>query len=732
MSVHRFGFLALIALLLVPGCSKDGDDVTNIINSLFRGSLNVTADGGGAFGGPGASAGNGGNLVVSSGHNLLVGVNAPPLAPPLPAAPTTGTPVVSWTDDQTIDTGNAILNGNVTAATTGFAATLTVTTGDLVINGTLTGADNGIFETPLVLDVPAGTVWISGTIRTGRVDGVNNGDEGAPVEIHALRIIFTGTIDARGENGGAGFGGDGGFLTFDTEGIGTGPTSQILAGGTINLSGGNATGPNPLGGDAGDFLSYGTVASTGAIHISGTQFTFTGGSANGSGVVTGGNGGDLDLQGDAGVFFNGAYSGAGGDATATGGDAQGGEGGTLFVNDLAIVDSGPVAIFGAVNVSGGSANGGSTVNAAGGNAGTFDARSGSDVNLGGGTFLHRGGVSTGSGGHGALASFSTGELAGESGDIYFDALLDVSDGSGGETVASATAGFIDFDTIQGDIQISGTLISNGGHGSNDADITSGPSEGGTIAAGCGPGGGSITIRATIRANGGSDSNGADDNDGAAGGLIQFLIASSSGSIYLDPGSLLQADGGNAAGVSPAPFGGDGGQIQLLTGGGSIVEGMIGGNISMRGSVAARGGAGLALVGSFGGFGGEILVDSDSLFSVGGGADGRGGDITLHVGAIIDVSGGSAGSGGDALNDGILFSVTSPVAVTLDSDGIDSDDPGENGIVRNFGTIIARGVGPGSIGGDVLFDGLDSSLNPGPLPGFLDLTGAAQLGDFLSQ
>jgi hypothetical protein len=232
-------------------------------------------------------------------------------------------------------------------------------------------------------------------------------------------------------------------------------------------------------------------------------------------------------------------------------------------------------------------------------------------------------------------------------------------------------------------------------------------------------------------NGGSDSDDSDDNDGANGGLIQFLVSNSTGSIYLDPGSLLQSDGGDAGGGSPAPFGGNGGQIQLLTGGGSVGDATAGGNISMRGTIASRGGVGLSLVGSLGGFGGEILADSDSVISSGGG-DGRGGDITLHSGAVIDASGGPAGSGGDALNDGFPSSVLGPVAVTLDADGLDSDDPAENGIVLNLGTVIAQGVGAGSIGGDVLFDGLDSGLSPGPSPGFLDATGVAADGDFLSQ
>ena len=732
MSHHRLGFLSLLALLLVPGCSDSGSDGDTIINSLFRGSLNITANGGGSSGASGSTAGNGGSLSVTSGRNLFVGVNPPPLSPALPSVPATGTPVVSWTDTQTLSSGNAVINGNVTAATTGFDATLNVTTGDLIINGTLTSADNGAFETGIVINVPAGTVWIRGTIRTGRVDGVNNGDEAGLLTIFAQRIIFTGTIDGRGEDGAAGIGGDGAFVTFDTEASGLDATSQFLSGGSIDLSGGDATGASPLAGDGGIFFTYSTVAANGAVHIHGTRFTCNGGSATGSALVDGGRGGSLDLQANAGVFFNATFSGAGGSAFASSGNSTGGPGGGFFANDTAFADSGPTSVFGSINISGGQATGASGVAPDGGNAGSVLIQSGTDVNLGAGTLSQRGGDTSGSGGEGGNASFSAGQLTGSAGDIYFDTVLNVSDGSGGETVAGGTAGFIDFDTIQGDIQLSGTLIANGGHGSNDSAIAIGPSAGGTVAAGTGPGGGSITIRATIRANGGSDSDGSDDNDGAAGGLIQFFCANPTGSVTLDPGSLLQADGGDADGVTPAPFGGDGGQVQLITAGGISADGTVGGNISMRGTMAARGGAGLNLVGSFGGFGGEILVDSDSSLSVAGGADGRGGDITLHAGATIDASGGPGGSGGDGLNDGITLSVTAPVAVTFDADGLDLDDPGENGVVRNLGLILSRGIGAGAFGGDVLFDGLDAALIVGPAPGTLDLFGAGDLGDFLSQ
>jgi len=735
MTVKRAGMMALLTLSMIGGCNKkSGDDIT-IINSLFRGGLNYSANGGIASGNAASAfGGNGGNLGVNPRGNIFVGVNPPTLTPALPSVPNTGTLVTSWTDVQTIDSGNALINGAITAGTTGFQATLNVSTGDLVLNGSLTSADNGGTETDLLINVPAGTAWIRGNIRTGRVDGVSSGDFGGRVTITALRIIFTGTIDTRGEDDPAGFAGNGGTVIFNTEGVGTGQTSQLLVGGTMTLSGGGATGADASAGNGGTFLSYITDVSNGAIHIEGTSFVLDGGSASGTGSVSGGSGGYLDLQGNAGVFFDATFSGNGGSASSSDGDAFGGNAGGMYENDLAITESGPCAVFGTVNLSGGSAVGGPTGFIGGGSAGFITVENGSDANLGAGTTSLRGGASSGSGGAGGFANL---DVNGVAGDIYFDGVVDVSDGNGTDNVQGTEAGAVTFTTLLGDIQISGTLLLNGGHGSSGINIFDGPSAGGSVFATAGDGtlagGGSITFRGTIQANGGSDNSGADDNDGAAGGVVQFICDNPAGSIYLDPGSSIQVDGGNAGGTSAAPFGGSGGQVFLFTGGGSVADGTVGGNISMRGTMLARGGAGLGIAGAYGGLGGAVQVESDSAFVVVGAADGRGGDITLHAGATIDVSGGFGGIGGDALND-LAAGVTTPVAVIFDADGADSDDAAENGIVQNFGTILGRGAPFDGNGGDVLFDGLDSGFVPGPAAGFLDLSGSGLgfLGDFLSQ
>jgi hypothetical protein len=124
----------------------------------------------------------------------------------------------------------------------------------------------------------------------------------------------------------------------------------------------------------------------------------------------------------------------------------------------------------------------------------------------------------------------------------------------------------------------------------------------------------------------------------------------------------------------------------------------------------------------GGQGGRVAVLSDGL------ADGFGGDITLYAGSSITVSGGFGQTGGDARRGAV-----GSKAVEFDADGNNSN-AGTNGFVLNFGVIIADGGGPGGSGGDVLFDGLNNGLTPGPDPGFQSRTGkgGALDGLFTSQ
>jgi hypothetical protein len=273
--------------------------------------------------------------------------------------------VASWSNTQTFSSGNALVNGDITAGTSDSSATLEVTEGDLVINGSITT----LSETSLNIYVPSGTVFLHGLIKTGRTDGVADGESSGNVVIIALRIIFTGTIDTRGEDNPAGNGGFGGSVDFctDPDGppSGIGQTSQLMVGGTFLMYGGNGAGPSSRGGSGGNFQTSRSLydaqgghyagSADGTVYVSGTTINVDGGSASGTGEVFGGSSGFVYWMADSGFFFNGVLSGVGGSATSSDGEAVGGTGTGVFVNEFSIGDSGPISIFGVIDISGGSA-----------------------------------------------------------------------------------------------------------------------------------------------------------------------------------------------------------------------------------------------------------------------------------------------------------------------------------------------------------------------------------------
>jgi len=201
--VSNFKRIAILsALVALVGCGGDGGGgggtTTPTEDPPVLGSgVALTSAGGSASGSDEATGGRGGNLIIASGGNLLVGVNGSPLSPELPTAPSSGATVTSWTNVQTINSGTAFIKGTVTASSTGPEATLNITAGDLVIQGSLVV---GSSEPDLTINVPSGTVWIQGSIRTGRVDGSANGDEGGHLRINTQNIVFTGSVDTRGED----------------------------------------------------------------------------------------------------------------------------------------------------------------------------------------------------------------------------------------------------------------------------------------------------------------------------------------------------------------------------------------------------------------------------------------------------------------------------------------------------------------------------------------------------
>jgi hypothetical protein len=727
MSLTRAWAAAALASALLAGCNDDdGDNPPDppILHPPAAGTLHIIANGGSGTGGPEGHGGGGGSLVAICRGNIITGLNPASQAPPLPATPVFGVPVNSWADTQVITSGTALVNDDITATTSGTTATLTVAKGDLVINGSLTS----LAESSLVINVPAGTLFLHGSIKTGRTDGVDNGEKGGNVFVFALRIVFTGTVDTRGEDHPAGRGGFGGSVNFCTDGdrtaVGTGQTSQIYVGGSFEMAGGNGSGPAALGGSGGNFQTSRNLfdefgghfsgAADGTVYFSGTKFNLDGGSAAGSGVVRGGSSGFIYWMGDSGLFFNGEVSGLGGNATSSDGEAHGGSGTGIFVNEFTIGDSGPINLFGSLNLSGGSAVSGPTSKAVGGHSGFLYLINGTDMNFGVGSMTMRGGDSNARGGEGGEISMTI--PPGVVGDIHLETAIDVSSGNGSKVQTVGIAGAVNLNAEAGNIFIAGSMTLNGGTGSG-ATPASGPSQGGLVLARSGSGNGSITFRGSIVANGGSAANDADDTNGAPGGRVDFHCDNPVGSITLDAGSSIQLDGGNAGGPTNDPKGGAGGFVLLRTTGGTAALSAGGGHIHLRGEIAARGGLG-------GGMGGIVNALSDSDL------DGRGGDITLYEGATLDLSGGEGFVGGEGLNDGFP-GATFPIAVLFDADGANSNNPMENGVVRNLGLIVSHGAPSNGDGGDVRFDGLDDGLNIGPAPGSLDLqaAGSGQNGGF---
>jgi hypothetical protein len=192
-------------------------------------------------------------------------------------------------------------------------------------------------------------------------------------------------------------------------------------------------------------------------------------------------------------------------------------------------------------------------------------------------------------------------------------------------------------------------------------------------------------------------------------------------VTLDIGSSILLDGGSSTGTNVA---GGGGTVTLST---------LNQAISISGSILARGGSAQGT--GTGGQGGQVTANSDSN------ADGIGGAITLQTSALIDVSGGAGTTGGSARNNGGITPTSATAAVVFDADmglaatSANPEPPTATiGIVQNLGTITAAGAGTNGHGGDIIFDGFNSSSTGIPISGTVTQTGSGTgaTGTFLGQ
>jgi hypothetical protein len=278
-------------------------------------------------------------------------------------------------------------------------------------------------------------------------------------------------------------------------------------------------------------------------------------------------------------------------------------------------------------------------------------------------------------------------------------------GGNGETVAGV-GGAIAFDTNGGaDVSVQGKFDTRGGSSVNGS--AAGGDGGSVSVTNSGPFG-DLTWSADLDTRGGT---GEGSNSGGDAGN---LTLSASGRISVS--GIWTCDGGPANGSGA---GGAGAVLSITT---------VSHDVTLSGTISAKGGSSAT---GAGGPGGRVVVHSDSD------ADGAGGAITLASGASIDVSGGDGTTGGNARNDGVASSATGATAAVVfdaDDDLSTSTDSATGGIVRNLGSITARGGVSGGQGGDVYFDGRDATgaAVSSPAAGTQDRSGngAGAAGDFV--
>lgn len=697
------------AVLLALGLAACHEDpiVEIVLVSPVPGALGVTSSGGNAAAtGTGINAGTGGaGGGLSCFAQFLLSIatlTTQPLAPSAGTAPAPAggdTIVAAATADVSVP-GSVFVDATITTADDVGDGIITLESlnGDVVVSGTLTAFDGGAGISPdhLRLLAPNGTVWITGTVRTANTAALAGGDGAGNVIISAARVVITGTLDTRGEAASSpnDVGGDGGTVAITSTAGGV-----LLGAGTILTSGGDG---NTTGGAGGDVTItsdqkmnlYGTITSSGG--------SVTAGTAN---DVVGGPGGDFVFDSPVALDLIGTITSRGGVATTTGDGATGGAGGDVSI--LASAGA-PLRLYGALDVPGGAASaddvgvGPGLVGGAGGvvqlgnganrllsietGLGTYDHSGGSGELLGGGggtitlncssgellvggTLLAQGG-SSGAGTGGDGAAFSA--VLGGTGPMTSTATINTSGGSTAGAVAGGAPGNITFTVPDGDLTASGSLVASAGSSSLAA-----PSDGGVVTGSCGAASGRILWTAAVTALGG-DSTAAVPLGGGDGGSLLLTVLRQGASITLN--ATVSLDGGDATGAAVA---GVGGTVTLTT---NL------GDVSISGSLLARGGAGPD-AGGTGGTGGMVLVTTH-----GGSADGA--DIALATGSTIDVSGGGGTTGGSARP-------TIPLpfnAVTFDADGGAAADSASDGRIDVAGTILARGVSAGGFGGDVLLDG----------------------------
>ena len=656
--------------------------------------------------------------------------------------PTAGSEVAAFTIDTSGADGSKSIGG---AGGTGGNITVLLNEG---LEGRLEILDNGVadasFSTP-TMTIDTGTT--GETISVDTVVSVDPGDPGvdtfyvisgdqhlyksngaAPLSeiseiVSGLTIDATKTLTIELNNGTVG------DLAFTDDVEINGTVTAVANGaqvGDVSLMA-----KNIVIGSTGVVTTAGTdttVFGGGSISLSADYVITNAGTVNSSGfadaTIDGGNAGSVSLTSGTRTYNTGSISSMGGDGDGTGMD--GGDGANVSINTM----YGDLNNSGAINTKGGDAD------VFAGNAGTITLSVNNLGNLhNSGNFTANGGTSTtvnGADGNAIMLSTNGGDLINSGNLTTMGGIADDGSvgGDGGNISISSDWG--DFESMPGNIIVSGNLNTAGG--GNVADAAGG---------GIGGKGGSITIAGNNSNSGGRaapqlvglwgytslTSNGGNGESGQTAGNISISTATNKKNINIgsniewrSSGDIinevaLNARGGNSTStVNANVTGGAGGEIEIralnntdvigdpqtVTNSGNIVTSS-GTNHEHTAGVRA---SGLVTLDATGG-----VMNSATITTTGGADDdttgvGRGnnaGDVSLTSAAgvtsntgVISALGGNGQDRGGEGADLLLMGVTVSNSANLAVDGGDATDTVTGSIGGDAGEIFFRSEMPSGI------------------------------------
>lgn len=397
---------------------------------------------------------------------------------------------------------------------------------------------------PLASTTQPGTIQIAGAVTTAGTTPIT-------VTSSTGDIVVSGAL----------FSGDTGTAQSDIQLIALNGTVYVT--GSIITAGSDAAVNGRSGGNL--LIQAARVVITGAIDTHGVA------SNSAVATVSGGNGGNVDIQAFQGpIFFtSGAINTTGGSCTDTSGSTtiQGGNGGSVSFNAPGPVNS--LYVFAPIATDGGLMSG--TGTALGGNAGSITMNGVSNINV-------IANLSSLGGAAGGLAANATGGNGGTfsvdgAATFRFYGSHQLSGGGasasiGGGTVQGGVGGSVLLGQKTRLVSVEwgqGTYTMAGGAGEKDAAIGGG--NGGKIAVESFDG--AVTVASSLISTGGSAVGLGNTSGGAAGSMSFITDNQASGNLTNHPlsipslASLLDASGGLASGTGT---GGAGGSLLLQCGG----------------------------------------------------------------------------------------------------------------------------------------------------------------------